>query len=263
MDVILYLFAAIFGVGIALRFLLRRTIIYEYERGLLYVRGAFRRTLDPGPYWFSPLRSRIDRVDVRLRVVTVPGQEVLSADAVTLKISLAARYEVTDPARATNRVQNYADALYLELQLELRALVGETSADELLERRQELSRRLHEASRARAGELGLELHDVSIKDIMFPGELKKIFAQVVKARKDGLAALERARGETAALRHLANAARMMENNPALLQLRTLQTLGDGTGHTVVFGAPGPTGSWPPPSGGAKEDPANGNGSADR
>jgi regulator of protease activity HflC (stomatin/prohibitin superfamily) len=73
--------------------------------------------------------------------------------------------------------------------------------------------------------------------MMFPGEMKKAFAQVVKAQKEGQAALERARGETAALRSLANAARVMDDNPNLLQLRALQALADSSGNTLVFGLP--------------------------
>jgi hypothetical protein len=76
-----------------------------------------------------------------------------------------------------------------------------------------------------------------LKDIMFPGEMKKVFAQVVKAQKEGQAALEKARGETAALRNLANAARIMDDNPNLLQLRALQTLADSSGNTLVIGLP--------------------------
>jgi hypothetical protein len=75
---------------------------------------------------------------------------------------------------------------------------------------------------------------------MFPGDLKKAFAQVVIARKQGLAALERARGETAALRNLANAARMLEGNPELMQLRLLQEIGESTGNTIVLGLPAST-----------------------
>ena len=86
---------------------------------------------------------------------------------------------------------------------------------------------------------------------MFPGELKRTFAQVVTARKEGLAALERARGETAALRNLANAARTMEGNPALMQLRVLQEIGKSPGNTVVLGLPAAMSPLPlplPPSG---------------
>lgn len=84
-------------------------------------------------------------------------------------------------------------------------------------------------------ELGLKLISADLKDIMFPGEMKKAFAQVVKAQKEGQAALERARGETAALRSLANAGRAMDDNPNLVQLRAWQALADSSGNTLVFG----------------------------
>ena len=93
-------------------------------------------------------------------------------------------------------------------------------------------------AQAKSAELGLKLKVADVKDIMFPGEMKKAFAQVVKAQKEGQAALERARGETAALRNLANAAKMIEDNPNLLQLRALQSLADSGGNTLVLGLPG-------------------------
>jgi len=85
--------------------------------------------------------------------------------------------------------------------------------------------------------LGLKLLTADLKDLMISGDLKKSFAQVVKARKEGEAALERARGETAALRSLANAARMLQDNPQLVQLRMLQAMGESGGNTLVVGLP--------------------------
>ncbi len=92
-----------------------------------------------------------------------------------------------------------------------------------------------------AERIGINVQAVEVKDVMFPGDLKKVFAEVLKAQKEGQAALERARGETAALRNLANAARMLENNPALMNLRLLQSIaaatGNGSGNTLVMGVP--------------------------
>ena len=115
------------------------------------------------------------------------------------------------------------------LQLALREIVGGTKIDELLEARDGIGARLIELAAGPMGDLGLRLLGADIKDVMFPGELKKIFAQVAEARQEGMAALEKARGETAALRNLANAARMVESNPALLQLRTLQAVAGTAG----------------------------------
>jgi hypothetical protein len=122
----------------------------------------------------------------------------------------------------------------------LRELVGGEEIDALLEQRVELGRRLLAATAPRVKEFGLELRALEIKDIMFPGPLKRTFARAVEARKEGLAAIERARGESAALRNLANAARVVEGNPALLHLRLLQEIGTASGHTIVLGLPGVT-----------------------
>src|SRR6202171_5325037 len=116
-------------------------------------------------------------------------------------------------------------------------IVGKEKIDTLIENRAGFSSKLTELTTGKATEFGLKLISADIKDIMFPGEMKKAFAQVVKAQKDGQAALEKARGETAALRSLANAARMMDDNPNLLQLRALQALADSSGNTLVLGLP--------------------------
>src|SRR5260370_21107736 len=109
--------------------------------------------------------------------------------------------------------------------------------EDLLASRPQLGTSLMEKGVAPIAEMGVKLSSVEVRDLMMPGDLKKIFAQEVQARKEGLAALERARGETAALRSLANAARLGQYNPALLQLRLLQTPAPSSGNTVAVGPP--------------------------
>ena len=202
----------------------RQITIFEHERGLYYQNGKFQRTLNPGLHWYFPRIHHIQKIDIRARFVSLIGQEVLTSDNVSIKISLAANFKVENPHRAFHETANYQEALYLLLQLQLRDLVGATAVDDLLAKRKELGDQLFENTQSKVTEIGLALLSVGIKDIMFPGELKNIFAQVVNARKEGLAALERARGESTALRNLANTAKLLENNPALLQLRLLQAL---------------------------------------
>ncbi len=228
--------AVVVGV-IFFKFGLRRVTILEYERGLKYAKGKFKSVLEPGQYWYMPFFTIIQKLDVRPRFVSITGQEVLSSDGVTLKVSLAANFEIADPNIAVNRVSSFQDALYLELQLALREIVGAADIDTVLSARNELSKKLMEITEPKITDLGLKLISVNLKDIMFPGKLKEIFAQVVNARKGGLAALEKARGETAALRSLANAAKMIEGNPNLMQLRLVQALGEASGNTLILGMP--------------------------
>ena len=236
MDVLLTL-CVIVAVALFFIFGLRRVTVLEYEKGMKYVRGKFQSVIAPGQYWYVPYFTIITKLDVRSRFVSIAGQEVLSSDGVTLKVSLAANYEIIDPSIAINKVQSFQDALYLELQLSLREIIGVADIDTILAGRSDISKKLMEITAPKATSLGLELISVNLKDIMFPGKLKEIFAQVVSAKKESLADLEKARGETAALRHLANAAKMIEGNPNLMQLRLLQTLGETSGNTLILGAP--------------------------
>jgi regulator of protease activity HflC (stomatin/prohibitin superfamily) len=130
--------------------------------------------------------------------------------------------------------------MYSIIQVALREAAGARAIDDLLERRDEVGADVLRRSTERVRELGIELSSADVKDLMFPGPMKRLFAQVVEARQQGLAALEKARGETAALRNLANAARLVDANPSLLQLRLLQQLESKSGNTLVLGMPATT-----------------------
>lgn len=218
---------------IAYRSLVRVTV-FEHQRGLRYEKGRLTEVVGPGRYVLRP-SAAIHAVDLRERVLTVPGQEVLTADGLGLKVSVAARYAVADPRLAVTAVEDYAGALYLLLQLAARDLIASAPLEQVLSARSQLSGRLLEATAEDAERLGLKLLAADVKDLMLPAELRRLLTLQVEARTEGLAALERARGETAALRSLANAARMLADNPALGTLRLLQSLEASSGNTIVLG----------------------------
>ena len=208
-----------------------RITVFEYERGLKYVKGRFKQVVGPGQYWLWAFGSTtLRKVDMRPQYLSVPGQAVLTADGIGLKISLMTVYRVSDPAMAINQVADYRQGLYMIVQSRLREIISTVAIDDLLGNTQ-LNQQLLAAALEEVASLGLELMSLSIKDLMLPGELKKLYAQVVQARQEGLAQLERARGETAALRSLANAARLTKQHPTLLQLRLLAAMEQSTGHT--------------------------------
>ncbi len=231
---VLILFLLIAGGGYLLRKLFRRITVFEYERGLRYEKGKYVKLLGAGSYWHNTYHTTINKVDIRPRYQTIPSQEVLSKDGVAIKLSLAANIEVVKPDVAVNFVNNYEEAFYLVLQLALRTVIGTTEIDKLLEKRGGLGKEIFEIANIEIEELGIKLISIDIKDITFPGVLKQTFAQVVKARHEGLAALERARGESAALRSLSNSAKLLEKSPALVQLRTIQSFNESSGNTLVL-----------------------------
>lgn len=235
-----YVIGALVVVIVALlltRSLLTSVIVYDYQRGLRFHNGRFVGLAEPGRHWLWRPTQEVRVVDTRESVLPIPGQEVVTSDGVSVKLTLGVRYRIADPVVAHTRVQDYHGAAYLLLQVALREVVAAMTIDEVLERRESIGPEVEERCLAGMQQLGLELVSVHVKDLMFPGPLRKVFAQVTEARQQGLASLEKARGETAALRSLANAARMIDANPSLLQLRTLQQLASSSGNTLIIGMP--------------------------
>jgi regulator of protease activity HflC (stomatin/prohibitin superfamily) len=190
-------------------------------------------------------------VDLRRSLMAVAGQDVLTADNVSLKLSLVVSYQVAEPVKAAHETQNWMGDLYHAAQLALRAVVNAVPVESLLSQRLEIAGQLLTRVQPETSKIGVTVHAVEVKDVMFPAELKRAFADVLKAKQEGQAALERARGESASLRNLANAARLMEGNPALLNLRLIQsvTAAQAGGNTLVLGMPG--GFVPLKNGGAR------------
>jgi regulator of protease activity HflC (stomatin/prohibitin superfamily) len=214
-------------------------IVHDYERGLHFVRGKFVGLTDTGiTYYFKPA-TEIRILDVRPRSMTIEGQEVLTSDRVALKISLVARYAIGDPAAFVMSDDDAARTMYLDIQLGLREVVADRTVDEILAARSTIGPEVLAAVAPQVVSIGIELLAVEVRDVMVPSDLKRAFAAVVAARHEGAAALERARGETAALRSLANAGRMVGENPGLLSLRVVQEVAAGTGNTIMFSMDGP------------------------
>jgi regulator of protease activity HflC (stomatin/prohibitin superfamily) len=164
---------------------------------------------------------------------------VLTADNIGVKLSLLLTYQITDPVKASHETQNWHGDVYNASQLALRSAVSGVTAEALLTERLDLAPQLLARVQPTAAKIGIAIEAVEVKDIMLPAELKRAFGDVLKAKQEGQAALERARGESASLRNLANAARVLEGNPALMNLRVLQSLASAqnAGHTLVLGMP--------------------------
>ena len=210
-----------------------RIVVLEWERVLVYRDGLFEELLEPGRHWRLRWRRHRVRISVRPRLLTVPGQEVLTSDGLSVRASLLVRCRVADPRRWHEGVDDPDAFLYGALQVALRESVADRTLDGLLAERAALASELLAAVTGAATELGLTLDAVSVRDLMVPVELRRAAAEAATARAQGLAALERARGEVAATRALANAARMLSDNPGLLQLRTLQAVEAGRATVVL------------------------------
>lgn len=194
--------------------------------GVLKIDGETQALLPPGltAYWKINHLVEAEVVDTRLQVLEVSGQEILTKDKVNLRINLAANWRYSDVLLAFSQLTKPIDHLYRELQFALREAVGTRTLDELLEDKQVIDDVVSEQVKSSMLPFGMEIASLGVKDIVLPGDMKNILAQLVEAEKSAQANVIRRREETAATRSLLNTAKVMENNPVALRLKELETL---------------------------------------
>ncbi|MDN7585682.1 slipin family protein [Burkholderia seminalis] len=197
-----------------------------YHVGVLKIDGKIERLLNAGTsaFWRFNRDVAVELVDLRLQAIEVGGQEILTRDKVALRLNLSATWCYADVLHAFGQLQKPVEHLYRELQFALRSAVGTRSLDELLEDKQSIDAVVIAQVRARLGDSGVDVRSVGVKDIVLPGDMKTILAQVVEAEKSAQANVIRRREETAATRSLLNTAKVMEENPTALRLKELETL---------------------------------------
>ncbi len=194
--------------------------------GVLFIDGRFVETVSPGLYafWKGESEAKVVDVDLRETMVDVGGQEIMTADKVTLRLNAVATYKVADARKAVSQTDDVRQALYRETQLVLRAVVGARELDPLLTDKDAVAKEIEENLRVRAAELGLAIASVGIRDVILPGDMKDLMNKVTEARKAAEANLISRREETAAIRSQANTAKLLQENPALMRLRELEVL---------------------------------------
>ncbi len=204
-------------------------VINEHERGLLYVQGRFEQVLEPGRHamWSTVARPvSVQRIDMRRRQLAIQAQELMTRDKVTLRLTLAAEWAPLDPATSAHLVSDPEAALYTLVQLAVREYVAGVTLDELLEGRDEMARFLAQRTVTEAERFGVRIESVGVKDVVLPGEMKTLLNRVIEAEKAAAANVILRREEAAATRAQANAARLMEERPAMLRLRELEAMRD-------------------------------------
>ncbi|MCO6515517.1 MAG: slipin family protein [Snodgrassella sp.] len=197
-----------------------------YHVGVLKVNGKVEQLLDAGitAYWRFNREISVEIVDTRLQTVEISGQEILTRDKVNLRINLVANWCYTDVLTAFAKAAQPVELLYRQLQFALREAIGTRTLDELLENKDVIDEVINAHMQANMTGYGIETISVGVKDIILPGDMKTILAQVVEAEKAAQANVIRRREETSATRSLLNTARVMENNPVALRLKEMETL---------------------------------------
>jgi regulator of protease activity HflC (stomatin/prohibitin superfamily) len=215
-------------------------IAKEYERGVVFRLGRLIDLKGPGLFFKYPVLDRVRIVDLRVIALEVPTQEVITSDNVTVKVNAVIFFQVTDARAAITRVYDYAEATSQIAQTTLRAVLGQSSLDELLGSRDVINEKLRAIIDRQTEPWGIKVGTVELKDAQLDQVMVRTLARQAEAEREKRAKIIAADGEFQASQVLANAAKIISTQPAALALRYMQTLldmGSNQNATIVFPLP--------------------------
>ena len=214
--------------------------ISEYERGILFQFGKYKKILKPGWNIVFPIIQSYQKVDIRTKAVDVPEQDAITKDNVSVRINAVIYYKIFDASKAVIAVERYQYAVSQLAQTTMRNAVGAVSLDELLGERDKISTEICNIIDEATDPWGIKVENVELKDIKLPEEMQRVIAKVAEAEREKQAVITKSLGEEEAAKNLAKAAQVMGSTPGALHLRTLATLNDVSSdqsNTIIFAIP--------------------------
>lgn len=201
-------------------------LVAAHETGLLIVDGKLVERLAPGrhAFWQVGRVITISKIDLRPQPLEVTAQEILTKDRVGIRVTLTAFYRIVDPEKAALATADLSNTLYRLVQFAIREAVATRTLDDILAARDTIDREVRTYVAGRAADLGAEIGEIGVKDVILPGDVRELLNKVVEAERVAKANLIRRQEETAATRSLLNTSRLMEDNPLLLRLKELEAL---------------------------------------
>ncbi len=215
-------------------------ILREYERAVVFTLGRFQKVKGPGLVLLIPFVQQMVRVDLRIQVIEIPSQDVISRDNVSMKVDAVLYFNVVNPERAIIQVQDYIPATNMLAQTTLRAVLGQHELDEMLSERKKLSADVQSILDTQTETWGIKVSNVEIRTVELTDNMVRAIAKQAEAERDRRAKVIHAEAEFQASQTLVNAAKILSSIPAAMQLRYLQTLteiGAEQNSTVVFPMP--------------------------
>jgi regulator of protease activity HflC (stomatin/prohibitin superfamily) len=217
--------AAIAAVGVLWLLGTNIRVVKQYERGVVYRFGRVQpRVREPGLALLIPIADRLEKVNMQIVTMPVPAQDGITRDNVTVRVDAVIYFKVDDPVRAAVDVQDYKSAIGQVAQTSLRSIIGKSNLDDLLSNREGLNQGLELMIDSPALGWGIHIDRVEIKDVVLPDSMKRSIARQAEAERERRARVITADGELQASEKLAQAAGVMAENPASLQLRLLETV---------------------------------------
>lgn len=214
--------------------------ISEFERGIKFRFGKFKKIMNPGWNIVLPIFESYKKVDIRTKAVDVPEQDAITKDNVSIRINAVIYYKVFDASKAILAVEKYQYAVGQLAQTTMRNAVGAVSLDELLSERDKISSEICKVIDKATDPWGIKVENVELKDVKLPEEMQRVIAKVAEAEREKEAVITKSKGEKEAADNLSKAADVLSNSPGALHLRTLATLNDlssDQSNTIIFAIP--------------------------
>ena len=214
--------------------------INQYQRGVKFTMGRYVKTAQPGWRLVIPIFQMMKKVDMRVITVDVPDQDAITKDNVTVKVNAVLYFKVIDAKAAIIEIQNYPFAVSQVAQTSMRDVVGETELDQLLTKRDEISKKIKGMVDSATDPWGIKVVAVELKHIELPESMQRTIAKQAEAEREKRAVIIKAQGEVIAADNLAKAAKTLHQSPGALHLRTLQSINDlssDQSNTVIFAVP--------------------------
>jgi regulator of protease activity HflC (stomatin/prohibitin superfamily) len=201
-------------------------VLNEYERGVMLTLGRFSGVRGPGIVIVLPVLQQIRKVDLRVVVLNVPKQDVITRDNVSVKVNAVVYFRVVDPGKAILQVENYFEATSQVAQTTLRSVLGQHDMDDLLAQREKLNADVQKILDQSTENWGIKVSNVEIKDVDLDESMIRAMAKQAEAERTRRAKIIHAEGESQAAQTLVQAAESLARQPSAMQLRYLQTLAD-------------------------------------
>jgi len=199
-------------------------VLKEWERGVILRLGRLRPVKGPGLMFLIPIIDRLTRVDTRVVTLDVPAQKVITRDNVTVEVDAVVFYRVVDPAKSVVAVEDFRKASFFITQTTLRNVIGQSELDEILAHRESVNEKLQLIVDEATEPWGIKVGAVEVRDVRLPDSMQRAMAKQAEAERERRAKIIHAEGEFQAAQQLADAAALIGQQPAAIQLRYLQTL---------------------------------------
>lgn len=230
----------IVGGIIILYFLASLRVLKQYENGVVLTLGKFTGTREPGLRLVFPIIQQMERVDMRLRTIDIPRQQMMTEDNVPVTVNGVIYFKVNEAPTAVLKIQDYEYAIAQYAETALRDVIGGMKLDSVLSEREMIGDKIREIVQKETKGWGLVVEQIKLQDVEVPDDLKRIMSRQAAAEREKRANIIKSEGDYAAAANLAKAAEIMRKTDGAMQLRTLQTI-DGLGptasNTVVIAVP--------------------------